>query len=139
MKKSKQDDHISTLLGHGTRVEGALEFTGAVRIDGALSGKIKSDSGTVIVGEKAVIDAQIDVGVAVIKGRVKGQIVARKRVEIFAPARVTGDIEAPSVSIASGVVFNGNCQMQERAKTTTGKTLMEKIKGVEKTDSGTQP
>jgi cytoskeletal protein CcmA (bactofilin family) len=129
MKKNKQDDHISTLLGHGTRIEGSLAFTGAIRLDGEVSGKITSDSGTVIIGEKAIVDAKIDVGVAVIKGQVKGQVVARKRIEIFAPAKVTGDIEAPAVSIASGVVFNGNCQMKEKFTPGPTKKLMEKIKG----------
>jgi cytoskeletal protein CcmA (bactofilin family) len=51
------------------------------------------------------------VGTAVIKGTVNGHIQAAERIEIHPPAKITGDIQAPVVSIETGVVFNGNCSM----------------------------
>ena len=113
-KKSSGTDSttISTLLGRDTVIEGSLTFKETIRIDGHVNGKLISPEGTVIVGENAVLDADIQVGVAVIRGKINGRVEASKRIEIYAPAHVHGDINAPTISIDSGVFFNGNCKMQ---------------------------
>ena len=107
---------ISTLLGRDVRIEGTLNFKETIRVDGHVKGKLMSSQGTVIIGENAVIEADVQVGVAMIRGKVNGRVEAGQRIEIFAPAQVTGDISAPTVTIDSGVVFNGNCQMHALAK-----------------------
>jgi cytoskeletal protein CcmA (bactofilin family) len=106
---------ISTLLGRDTQIEGTLTFQDTIRIDGAVKGKLISSKGTVIVGEKAVIDADVRVGVAIIRGKITGKVEAGQRIEIYAPAQVNGDISAPTITIDSGVIFNGQCQMQPRS------------------------
>jgi cytoskeletal protein CcmA (bactofilin family) len=111
MKKQAASDHISTLLGIGTTVEGTLAFKDTIRLDGNVNGKILSESGTLIIGEKAVVNATIHVGAAIIKGTVDGQVQARERIDIHAPAKITGDIQAPVISIETGVQFNGQCSM----------------------------
>ncbi len=111
MKKKERTDHISTLLGAGTAIEGTLAFKDTIRLDGMVNGKIFSERGTVIIGERAVVEAQIRVGTAIIKGTVNGQIKADERIEVYPPAKITGDIQAPVVSIETGVFFNGNCSM----------------------------
>lgn len=116
-KKSSSSDSaaISTLLGRDTVIEGTLTFKETIRVDGHISGKLISPDGTVIVGENAVLDADIQVGVAVIRGKINGRVEASQRIEIYAPAQVNGDISAPTVAIDSGVSFNGNCKMQSQA------------------------
>ena len=111
MKNKESADHISTLLGVGTTIEGTLAFKDTIRLDGAVSGKIVSEKGTVIIGERAVVEAQIRVGAAIVKGTVNGHIQASERIDVFPPAKITGDIQAPVVSIETGVLFNGNCSM----------------------------
>jgi cytoskeletal protein CcmA (bactofilin family) len=103
---------ISTLLGRDTIIEGTLTFKETIRVDGRISGKLLSNDGTVIVGENAVLDADLQVAVAIIRGKINGRVEASQRVEIYAPAQVNGDINAPTVAIDSGVIFNGNCKMQ---------------------------
>ncbi|MEE8540522.1 MAG: polymer-forming cytoskeletal protein, partial [Desulfobacterales bacterium] len=56
-----------------------------------------------------------NVNIAVIMGKVNGTIDARKRIEIYPPASVVGDIRAPTILIESGVMFNGNCSMKAQA------------------------
>jgi cytoskeletal protein CcmA (bactofilin family) len=114
MKKAKKENSISTFLGSDASIEGTVEFQGMIRLDGNVKGKIFSNRGTVIVGEKAVIDAEMNVDVAIVMGRVNGTIDARDRIEIYPPARVIGDIGAPVISIEAGVMFNGNCTMKPR-------------------------
>ena len=112
MRKSKKTDLISTYLGADGIIEGTIEFQNAIRLDGTVKGKIFSKAGTVIIGEKAVINARINVDIAVIMGKVNGTIDARKRIEVYPPACVVGDIQAPTILIESGVMFNGNCSMK---------------------------
>ncbi len=111
MSKSKSGEAITTFLGADATIEGDLNFDGTVRLDGRVAGRISSKSGTVIVGEKAAIEADVAVGVAIVMGRVDGTISAEKRIEIYSPAKVEGDIRAPVISIDAGVQFNGNCTM----------------------------
>ncbi len=119
MKKAKKTtDSIATFLGPDTSIEGTIEFKNTIRLDGHLKGKVCSEEGTVIIGEEAVINAEIIVDVAIIMGEVNGKIDARKRIEIHSPGRVVGDIQAPSVLIESGVTFNGNCAMKTRTIST---------------------
>ena len=114
MKKSKKVDAISTFLGPDAAIEGTIEFQGTIRLDGKVKGKIQSNGGTVIVGEKAVIHADVMVDVAIIYGEVNGTVSARDRIAAYPPCRVVGDIQAPIISIEAGVVFNGNCAMSAR-------------------------
>ena len=79
---------------------------------GNVNGKIYSNHGTAIIGEKAVVNAEIIVDVAIIMGEVNGTIDARERIEVYAPGSVMGDIQTPAVLIESGVIFDGDCFMK---------------------------
>lgn len=113
LKASEESATILTLLGRDTVIEGNLLFKETIRVDGRIKGKLTSAEGTVIIGEHAVLDADIQVGVAIIRGRINGRVEASQRIEVHAPAQIDGDIVAPSVAIDSGVVFNGNCIMPQ--------------------------
>src|SRR4051812_7075323 len=102
---------INTLLGRGSEFEGKLTFEGTVRIDGKLSGEIFSDD-VLVIGEGAHVSAEIDVGVLIVEGNVTGNIRAKRAVELHAPARVKGNIETPSLYVDKGVMFEGNCKME---------------------------
>ncbi|MGD9080235.1 MAG: polymer-forming cytoskeletal protein [Desulfobacterales bacterium] len=115
MKKEKNLGSISTFLGADCRIEGTIEFEGTIRLDGRAKGKILSNGGTLIVGEKAVIHADIRVDSIIVMGEINGTIDAKKRVEVYKPGRVNGDIEAGVISIEPGGVFTGNCSMKTKA------------------------
>jgi len=116
MKKEKQADTISTFLGHGTSIDGTLEFQGTIRLDGNVKGQVISQNGTLIIGDKAVVQAQVRVDTVIVRGEINGSIEAKTRIEAYPPARIIGDVQAPQISVESGVVFNGSCSMQEPSK-----------------------
>ena len=130
-RSSEESTTISTLLGRDTSIEGTMTFKETIRVDGQIKGKLISREGTVIIGEHAVIDADIQVAVAVIRGKINGRVEAKQRIEIFAPAQVQGDISAPTVAIDSGVIFNGNCQMASQR--------LNELKPPEKLSKAEQP
>ena len=109
---------VQAHLGQGSRVEGKLTFEGSVRIDGQIDGEVSAQD-TIIVGEGAELTAQIHANAVVVQGRITGDITARKRVELKAPATVVGNINTPSLVIHEGVVFEGHCTMGGAAGTRT--------------------
>ena len=108
----KQRNQIDAFLGADTDFEGKLSFKGSVRIDGRFKGEILTD-GTLIVGETASLESNIRVAHIVISGEIRGNITASDRIEINAPGKVFGNIETPTLLIAEGVIFEGNCSMQK--------------------------
>jgi cytoskeletal protein CcmA (bactofilin family) len=112
MKKKNRSEAVSTFIGSDARIEGTIGFDGTIRVDGKVMGKICSAGGTLIVGEGAVVHAEIEVDAAIIMGEVNGTIVASDRIEAYPPCRMSGDIQAPVISIEAGVVFNGSCAMK---------------------------
>lgn len=113
MKKMK--DQINAFLGKSTEFEGKLSFTGAVRIDGRFRGEIFTE-GRLIVGETALIESDIHACEIIVSGEVSGNIEAENRIEIHAPGKVIGNMQAPIITIAEGVIFEGNCRMQNQEK-----------------------
>src|SRR3982751_1608598 len=98
---------LSGFVGNGTVLTGEATFKAMLRVDGHLSGRISSESGTLIVGNNGQVDADIQVAVAVIHGTINGDIVASQRLELGRAARVNGNIQAPSLVIEQGAVFEG--------------------------------
>ena len=105
---------IKAFLGPGSRFEGKLSFDEMVRLDGHFSGEIKS-SDTLIVGETAVMQGDIQVGALILSGRFSGKIIATDRVELRAPAQVEGSIETPNLVVEEKVIFNGDIVMGKGA------------------------
>ncbi len=108
----KNMEKISNFLGNETKFEGKLTCRGTIRIDGHYKGEI-SAQGTLIVGEEGMVDSHVHARYIVISGEVHGDIVADEKIEIRPPGKVFGNIQAPSVVINQGVIFEGSCQMQE--------------------------
>jgi cytoskeletal protein CcmA (bactofilin family) len=105
-----EKSEIKAFLGPGSQFEGKLVFNEIVRLDGAFRGEITSHD-TLIVGESAEIQADVQVGTLIMSGRFKGNIKAKTRVELRAPAQVDGSIETPALSVEDGVSLNGTVTM----------------------------
>ncbi|HYY25661.1 MAG TPA: polymer-forming cytoskeletal protein [Candidatus Udaeobacter sp.] len=97
-------------LHKGSRVSGQLSFQGSARIDGRVDGEIQCH-GKLTIGEGAEIRAKISAQTVVIRGRVEGNVTAKEKVELTAPARLYGNIDSPRLIVTEGVVFDGDCSM----------------------------
>jgi cytoskeletal protein CcmA (bactofilin family) len=100
-------------LGVAAELDGEIRFVDMVRVGRHIAGSIYSEKGTLIVDTSAVIDADVEVGIAVIGGTVNGNIVAHQRVEIGPSAKIYGNIWTRSLAIQNGAIFEGVCQMLE--------------------------
>jgi cytoskeletal protein CcmA (bactofilin family) len=106
-----KDGTLSGFIGSGTVVTGEANFKAMLRVDGHLSGRITSETGTLIIGSHGQVDANIEVATATIHGTVNGDIIASQRLELGRAAKVNGNIQTPSLMIEQGAIFEGSCKM----------------------------
>ena len=66
---------------------------------------------TLVVGESARVEADIDCGTVSIRGSVTGRVQGRERIEVLAGARVQGSLVSPKLVIEEGAFFQGDCDM----------------------------
>lgn len=102
---------LNALLGKGSEFEGKLTFEGTVRIDGKFTGTIVTGD-VLVVGEGARVSAEVTCGTIVVHGEVQGNIRAKNAVELHHPAKMRGNVETPSLMIEKGVIFEGQCKME---------------------------
>ena len=115
MKRSKDQtskpvETIDTLIGSGSILQGDLEFTGGLRIDGHIKGHVSAQDtskGTLVLSESGVVEGDINVPHVVVNGTVNGNIVSSGHIELQSSAKVTGDIHYKAVEMELGAVLNG--------------------------------
>jgi cytoskeletal protein CcmA (bactofilin family) len=119
-KSAGKAGDLSAFIDEGSQIDGKYTFSGTVMLNGKFSGEIQTDD-TLIVGEKGVVNAHIHAGNVVVSGEITGNVTATERVELRSTARVFGDVEAPVIVVAEGVLFEGHCRMTKpKAEGTSG-------------------
>lgn len=111
MARDIKEGRLSGYVGNGTVLTGETSFQAMLRVDGHLTGRITSESGTLIVGATGKVDANITVAAAVINGVVNGDIVATEKLEFGRTARVVGNIQTPRLVMEDGALLEGGCTM----------------------------
>jgi len=109
-KKGADAHRLDTIIGPGTICEGSLTSKESICVEGTVRGKIICD-GSVVVGEKGRVEADIAADSVILNGMVNGHIVAKAKLEITTNGKLKGDIKTGSLIIAEGVLFEGKCQM----------------------------
>ena len=87
-----------------------MTFEGVFRLEGKVVGEI-FNSGTLILGETAVIQGKLGVDALILNGKVEGEVNAKERVEIQPNGKIYGTITAPILVIQDGGIFEGDCKM----------------------------
>ncbi len=111
---STSESGFESCIGKGTKVSGKLFFKAPARIEGEVDGEITGDE--IVIENGAVVTARISAKRVSIAGNVSGEIVARERIELLPTAHVRCSISTPSLALADGAKFDGDCKMpRERA------------------------
>ena len=104
-QKGNIDESI-TVLGSNAVFKGELNFKNTLCIDGKFEGKVKT-SGELIVAEEGTILADIEAGIVICKGKIRGNIIASQKVEIHSTGKILGDVHTPALMIELGAVILG--------------------------------
>lgn len=109
--KGNGEDSGQGRISRGVEVSGDVLFADALQVDGKVTGKLISESGSLVIEQTGDIHADVDVGVCVIRGALQGNVNARSRVEIYKTARVQGDITTPVLLVEEGAMLSGAITM----------------------------
>jgi cytoskeletal protein CcmA (bactofilin family) len=101
---------ISTVFNKNTEFSGNLSFKKSLQINGKFEGEISSGT-YLVVGEEAVIKANIKADTVIIKGTVYGNVEAASKLELHANGKLYVNIRTRKLMISDGVVFEGKCEM----------------------------
>jgi cytoskeletal protein CcmA (bactofilin family) len=100
----------TTIIGAGAVINGNIESTGDIRIDGILKGNLTCRS-KILLGPDAVVEGDIIANQADILGRVQGKVKVNDILYLHGKAVVEGNIHTAKLQIESTASFNGECQM----------------------------
>tara|TARA_B100000586_G_C19783597_1_gene291111 strand:- start:83 stop:463 length:381 start_codon:yes stop_codon:yes gene_type:complete len=110
MLQKNEELPIKAYLGSDALFKGTLNFEGTVRIDGKFEGTVNTKD-TLVIGETGDMQAEVDVGTLVCKGKLKGNVVASKQIEMHAASKITGNVRTPALNIELGAVLDGHLNM----------------------------
>jgi len=101
---------LDSLIGAGTRVDGDVVFSGGLRVDGTVHGKVSTvdnQPGTLVISEHAKVEGEVRVSHVVINGAVAGPVAASDHLELQAKARVNGDVVYRALEMHVGAIVQG--------------------------------
>lgn len=108
---SKPQNRIDSLIGAGTRIEGNVNFTGGLRVDGEVIGNVTAVSdqpSTLVLSEQARIEGEITVSHLVVNGEVSGPIYAAEFLELQSRSKVKGDVHYNTLEMHLGAIVEGH-------------------------------
>ncbi len=114
-KAADEITNSSNVIGKGTVLEGNIETSGNIRIEGRIIGNIKSRS-KVALGSSSLVDGNVAAQNADIEGTVKGKVEISDLLVLKATGTVQGDIVTGKLVVEPGAVFNGTCKMGAAVK-----------------------
>jgi cytoskeletal protein CcmA (bactofilin family) len=118
LRRAPQPTTIDSLLGSSTRIQGDLLFAGGLQIEGRVAGHVRATGeapSRVVVGEAAEIEGSVEAEVVELHGLVRGDILARGRIQLGPRARVEGNLTYGALEVAAGALISGKLVKLEEA------------------------
>ena len=104
---------LSSLIAEDVVIEGDLNFSGGIRIDGCIKGQVTCSPGAagapalLVLSDKGRIEGTVRCGDAVINGSVVGDLDVAHFLELQSSARVTGTIRYQHLQMDVGATVQG--------------------------------
>ena len=134
-KNDIKSGELEAFLGMNTSFEGKMIFEGIARLDGKFHGEIFSED-ALIIGETAVINAEIKVGTLIVDGEVRGNVSATSKIEIHPTGKLHGNITTPTLVIQENGLFDGSCKMGRGEEAAVEKATQSESSSKEKETDG---
>ena len=104
---------MEAFLDEGTSFKGDVTFHDTLHIYGKFQGAVRSGK-TLIIGESADVNAEIEVAVVKVSGKLRGSVRASERVELNQTARAECSLECKALIVHEGATFDGQCAMTSK-------------------------
>lgn len=109
-RKPRKQAPINTLVGIDTKVQGDVEFSGGLHVDGFVKGNVRAveDAQAVLtISERGCVEGTVVVPHVHLNGTVKGDVRATERIELGPKARVIGNVQYKLIEMSVGAEVNG--------------------------------
>jgi cytoskeletal protein CcmA (bactofilin family) len=103
-----------TTIGPSVAFSGEITSGEDLCIEGQVDGHVHVRDAALTIANSGQVTADVRGARIVVRGEVRGSIVATERIELTATARVEGSLSANRVVIAEGARFNGRIDMDQR-------------------------
>jgi excisionase family DNA binding protein len=110
--KDKRKSEEGKILDVDAAMSGALTFRDPVnlRINGKFEGTLET-RGSLVIGPQAVVNARIVGDEIIVAGKIKGEILAKKKLILLDTAAAEMKVRTPKLIVNEGAVFEGTCHM----------------------------
>ncbi|MBT4891162.1 MAG: polymer-forming cytoskeletal protein [Rhodospirillales bacterium] len=123
IKNTPSKPSIPSIISGDLVITGDMFSEGEIQIDGTINGDIKT--ATLLVGETARINGDVNAKRVRVHGHVNGQITAQS-VTLAQTAHVTGDVIHEDLSIEKGAFLEGHCKRISEKRLETAKAGSDK-------------
>ena len=128
MFAKKKQPPIRSLIAVGSHIEGHLKFTDGLRVDGEVTGDIRTNTdhpSILVISESATVTGDIHADHVIINGRVNGPVHAKLMLELQPKAQIVGDVYYKALEMHQGAVITGLLQptILQEIDSDTKKTL----------------
>jgi cytoskeletal protein CcmA (bactofilin family) len=106
---ASRKDLKESVLATGLTFEGKIEGSGHVRIAGRFKGDVHVD-GTLTVETGAHLAGSVRAAAVVVAGEIEGNVESAQKVELHQTGVINGDVNAGSLSVASGARMRGRAE-----------------------------
>lgn len=114
---SVPEPRLKTVLTPATVIEGEIQGTGDLHLEGQFTGTMDI-GGLLFIGKEGSFKGEAKAENMVVEGRVDGQIKVSAKIEIRSSGHIQGIIVCQRIAIAEGAFFDG------KIKTNKGKPLI---------------
>lgn len=102
----------TTFIAAECQITGSITINGNARIDGKIEGNVQV-TGDLVIGAGAFVKANIEANTVSVAGEVCGNIKTTDLLELYATARLVGDICTRQFKVEQGAHFTGSSQYLE--------------------------
>jgi len=110
MFNKKKQPPIKSLIAQGTVINGYVQFTEGLRVDGSVIGNVGADpeaASILVISESAVITGEVRADHIIINGHVNGPVHAAALLELQPKARIQGDVNYAALEMHQGALIDG--------------------------------
>jgi cytoskeletal protein CcmA (bactofilin family) len=119
-RDNRPDAPIDNLISAGTRIDGDVQFSGGMHLDGTVSGSVKPRDGAanrLVIGATGVVQGSVEAQIVELSGTVLGDIVAATRIALSSTARIEGNLHYGAIEMAAGAQIKGKLVKLEAGST----------------------
>ena len=101
---------IKSLIAEGSRIEGNVQFTDGLRIDGEVVGVVRTQPGApgmLVISASAKVEGAVHADHVIVNGQINGPVHAATMLELQPKARIAGDVYYKTLEMHQGATICG--------------------------------